>query len=227
MGSNQSNDICLKWKKTFDDGFLQITFPNNKYSKSVIDLLQKKNYCQISSKKFDFSKIHEIFPAKVPQILGFDCRYFSQFSIFSEDFLYDVLQRMKSLPHPSIHLIAFTQNGYVSEWNDFYFKAFLNETIERHGNFKLISRNIDHKYSEILNFSLKRLVNEIKSSFHNIRDFSLATGYLHNDKCVNILKDCSQILEKSADSLENILIFYENKTISFSEYSQIFDKMYE
>ena len=66
------------------------------------------------------------------------------------------------------------------------------------------------------------MLTEINSHFKNIRDFVFATGYWYED----ILAKCSNILEKSANSLENFLLLYNTIYLHLLGFNRIFEKLY-
>ena len=217
MGSEQSNQSSMKWQKTFEDCSIQLNIPGNKDSKAAIELLQKMTK---NTNISDFSKIDEILNAKVPTILEFYYKdltpSYSSKDIYS---LCNVFKRMKGLPQPSIHLIGFHENEETTKkWRNFYLKAFLDETIKRHADFKFIS-----KYNAS---GMVLMLTEINLDFMNVRDFVFATGNLNAIDAAHVLENCSDILEKSADSLENFCLLYRNTGLLLSRCNRIYEKLY-
>ena len=215
--------LLIQWQKNFADSSCKLSLPNNEISNFFIKFLS--NDLSISDPLAKFSNILAK-SEDVSNICSCDLR--SSNTVFSHiqfNFLSDALKKMKDLKSPSIHLISFIQEEYMTTaWRNFYFQAFLQETMEGPADFKLVSRFKEYEgYSQGVK-NLNVLLENFNSQFNNIRDFAFVNGNLEDFHYYESLENCQKILEKSANSLEKILLFFRTNHF-YGKYTKFFEQL--
>ena len=213
----------LQWEQTFSDCYCKLNLPNDQTSKSFINSLNSNP--NIFIPKAIFPNIFDI-KENVPAIIdSVEMRNSSLlYSPNQYNFMLESLKKMTELNRPSLHIFSLIQKESLTTWGHFYFKAFLQQSMEKRTNFKLVSR-YKQVNAEKNSQALENLLRDGFSQFRDVQDFAFVDGNLEDlFFSISLLKFCNDIIKRSEKTLEKLLLFFRSTSL-YKFFIRIFEKL--